>query len=91
MDSEKNYFYLKTANDAGIASIRVFEFEEKQNNINTVVNTADLQNYVSKEEFEELKQVLNNINNTLLANISKQEEPVVNSSSTSKYKEKKEV
>lgn len=100
MDSEQDYFYLKTANDAGIASIRVFEFKEKQqNNINTNINIEDqLKNYVSKEEFERLQNTLNDIINLLNNNISvvnnsistETKEISKNKTSNNKYIEKKE-
>jgi hypothetical protein len=90
MDSEQNYFYLKSANEAGIASIRTFEFQEKQQETKSSqgINNADidekLKNYVPRKEFDEIKEVLvnltNNINNAI--NSSSVEKP--------KYVEKKE-
>lgn len=57
MDSERNYFYLKTANEAGIASIRIFEFQEKHQvePKSSVDIDSKLKDFVSREEFEELK------------------------------------
>lgn len=101
MDSEQNCFYLKTTNDAGIPSIRIFEFQEKiqkQNKNNIDINIDEkLKDYVPRKEFEEIKNILANITEKLTTTInnnsnnSLQTETKNNNISTNKYIEKKEV
>lgn len=77
MDSEQNCFYLKTTNEAGVPSIRIFEFKEKtqttptQNEINF---DEKLKNYVPRAEFDEIKNTLTNITN-MINSIQEKEKP----------------
>lgn len=49
MDSEESYMYIKTADAAGMPTLRVFQYEEiTQGNKQGV----DMSGYVTKEEFE---------------------------------------
>lgn len=68
MDSEQNCFYLKSANEVGVPSIRIFEFKEKTQTTSTQseVNFDEkLKNYVPRAEFDEIKDTLTNITNTI--------------------------
>ena len=49
MDSENQVFYIKTADQAGVPSLRVFDYVERTNDI----GTQDLSAYVTKKEFDE--------------------------------------
>lgn len=70
MDSERNYFYWKTANESGIPNMRIFEFQEhqiqtekKQDENNNI--DEKLKQYVPRTEFEDLKQILESISNSV--------------------------
>lgn len=68
MDSEQNCFYLKSANEVGVPSIRIFEFKEKTQTTSaqSEVNLDEkLKNYVPRAEFDEIKNTLTNITNTI--------------------------
>ncbi len=83
MDSERDVFYLKSANEQGMATIRSFKFEELVNNMPSTDNLdKKLENYVQKEELQKMfAEFSDNIMNSLNA---------VASTTTPKYIEKKE-
>lgn len=77
MDSEQNCFYLKSANEVGIPSIRIFEFKEKTQatSAQSEVNLDEkLKNYVPRAEFDEIKNTLTNITN-MINSIQEKEKP----------------
>lgn len=77
MDSEQNCFYLKSANEVGIPSIRIFEFKEKTQTTSaqSEVNLDEkLKNYVPRAEFDEIKNTLTNITN-MINSIQEKEKP----------------
>lgn len=77
MDSEQNCFYLKSANEVGIPSIRIFEFKEKTQTTSAQgeVNLDEkLKNYVPRAEFDEIKNTLTNITN-MINSIQEKEKP----------------
>lgn len=49
MDSEETQFYIKTADAAGMPTLRVFKYEELTQ---TQKPTVDMSGYVTKEELE---------------------------------------
>lgn len=61
MDSDAQRFYLKSADGAGMPSMRIFEYKEVVNNTQNVVKGADLDEnilsdkFVTREEYEGLK------------------------------------
>lgn len=77
MDSEQNCFYLKSTNEAGVPSIRIFEFKEKTQTTpaQTEINFDEkLKNYVPRAEFDEIKNTLTNITN-MINSIQEKEKP----------------
>lgn len=56
MDSENDRMYIKTCDNVGMCSLRIFKYEEMTDNSNK--GTQDLSNYVTKEE---LNEAINNI------------------------------
>ena len=77
MDSEQNCFYLKTTNEAGVPSIRIFEFKEKTQTTptqNEISFDEKLKNYVPRVEFDEIKNTLTNITN-MINSIQEKEKP----------------
>lgn len=76
MDSDAQRFYLKSADGAGMPSMRIFEYNEITNTPTNVVSATNSHEkeldskYVTREEYEGLKrqyesimQRLNSINN----------------------------
>jgi hypothetical protein len=60
LDSESDRFYIKTSDNIGMCSLRVFNFQEVTNNPTSEVQKTeiDLSNYVTKDELQEaLKSV----------------------------------
>lgn len=51
MDSDNSAFYIKTADQAGVPSLRIFDYTERTD---TKANTVDLSAYVTRKEFDEL-------------------------------------
>lgn len=49
MDSDNSVFYIKTADQAGVPSLRIFDFNERVGE-----KSVDLTAYVTREEFNEL-------------------------------------
>lgn len=86
MDSERDVFYLKTANEQGMATIRSFKFEELMNNMpSTDSLDKKLENYVQKEELQKMfAEFSDNIMNSLNAVTN------ITTGSSPKYIEKKE-
>lgn len=62
MDSDAQRFYLKSADNAGMPSLRIFEYSEATNAPTTSVNTPNLDEnvlndkFVTREEYEGLKR-----------------------------------
>ena len=50
MDSDKQYMYIKTADSAGMPSLKVYEYTEVSTTAEAQVNLDD---YVTKKELEE--------------------------------------
>lgn len=86
MDSERDVFYLKSANEQGMAVIRSFKFEELVDKA-TSTDSLDkkLENYVQKDELKKMfAEFSDNIMNSLNA-------AAANAATTSpRYIEKKE-
>lgn len=61
MDSDSSRFYLKSADNAGMPSLRIFEYSEVTNAPQTVANAPNLDEkvlndkFVTREEYEGLK------------------------------------
>lgn len=62
MDSDSSRFYLKSADNAGMPSLRIFEYSEVTNTHTTSVNAPNLDEnvlndkFVTREEYEGLKR-----------------------------------
>lgn len=62
MDSDTQRFYLKSADNAGMPSLRIFEYKEVTNTPTTPVNAPNLDEnvlndkFVTREEYEGLKR-----------------------------------
>lgn len=69
MDISDNFFYMKETDGNGIpAPVRIFEFKEiTPVNNNIAVIDERLKDYVSKEEFNELKTLIVSLSNTINA------------------------
>ena len=67
MDSDAQRFYLKSADNAGMPSLRVFEYSEVTSAAVSAPNAANLAEkdldgkYVTREEYDCLKRLYNNI------------------------------
>lgn len=57
-DANEDIFYVKVTDGAGFPSIRTFRFEEVSQNVSR--ETLSNNDYVSRAEFEELKEMINN-------------------------------
>lgn len=90
MDSDAQRFYLKSADNAGMPSLRIFEYKEVTNTPTTSVNAPNLDEnvlndkFVTREEYEGLKRQyesimerLNSISsvNTEVEQVSKSNKP----------------
>lgn len=90
MDSDSSRFYLKSADNAGMPSLRIFEYSEVTNTPTTSVNATNLDEnvlndkFVTREEYEGLKRQyesimerLNSISsvNTEVEQVSKSSKP----------------
>ena len=73
MDSDDTVFYLKTADQSGMPSLRTFKYSEVTGQKS--FNKTDQNNFVNREEFENFKNnILEMINkNQLLVNKDEQE------------------
>lgn len=73
MDSDDTVFYLKTADQSGMPSLRTFKYSEITGQKS--FNKTDQNNFVNREEFENFKNnILEMINkNQLLVNKDEQE------------------
>ena len=70
MDSEMNRFYLKSANNAGMPSMQIFEYSEVSQNApqSTQSEQIDLDSkYVTRQEYDALQgkymEILERLNN----------------------------
>lgn len=59
MDSEGDYFYIKTTDNTGMPTLRKFEYKETTNSTKTAENAfktdfnVDMSNYITRDEFIE--------------------------------------
>lgn len=58
LDSENEYFYIKTCDNVGMCNLRTFKYEELQNPCKNTNDNVDLSQFVTKAELEE---AINNI------------------------------
>ena len=81
MDSDSSRFYLKSADNAGMPSLRIFEYSEVTNTHTTSVNAPNLDEnvlndkFVTREEYEGLKRQYESIMERL-DNMVSDNEPV---------------
>lgn len=61
IDGNKNILYLKSCDSMGMCTLRAFDVVEREENNAVSVPEPDMSAYVRREEFEELKQLINNI------------------------------
>ena len=63
IDGNENVLYLKSCDSMGMCTLLDFDIVERKKNKTTDVSipTPDMSVYVRREEFEELKQLINNI------------------------------
>lgn len=64
MDSEQNRFYLKTADQSGMPTIRVFDYKENKQEIPQPQAHVDTDIYVTRKEFDEIKAALEELKTT---------------------------
>lgn len=69
MDSERQQFYIKSANESGMPSMRVYEYKEVANQLPN--NTQSNSDFVSKQEFEELKARIDTLEHPEVPKIEK--------------------
>lgn len=63
MDNNQPYFYVKSVDNVGSSTFRIFRFEEVAD-VAAEQTAADDSNYVRREEFEELKAKIEQITTT---------------------------
>ena len=79
MDSDSQRFYLKSADNAGMPSLRIFEYSEVTNTPTTSVNAPNLDEnvlndkFVTREEYEGLKSQYESIMERLNSMVSNTE------------------
>lgn len=79
MDSDSSRFYLKSADNAGMPSLRIFEYSEVTNTPTTSVNAPNLDEnvlndkFVTREEYEGLKRQYESIMERLNSMVSNTE------------------
>lgn len=79
MDSDAQRFYLKSADNAGMPSLRIFEYSEVTNTPTTSVNAQNLDEnvlndkFVTREEYEGLKRQYESIMERLDSMVSDNE------------------
>ena len=79
MDSDSSRFYLKSADNAGMPSLRIFEYKEVTNAPTTSVNAPNLDEnvlndkFVTREEYEGLKRQYESIMERLNSMVSDNE------------------
>lgn len=79
MDSDSSRFYLKSADNAGMPSLRIFEYSEVTNTPTTSVNAPNLDEnvlndkFVTREEYEGLKSQYESIMERLNSMVSNTE------------------
>ena len=67
MDSDSSRFYLKSADNAGMPSLRIFEYSEVTNTTTTPVNAPNREDinlddkYVTRSEYDSLKSLYDKI------------------------------
>lgn len=84
MDSDSSRFYLKSADNAGMPSLRIFEYKEVTNAPTTSVNVPNLDEnvlndkFVTREEYEGLKRQYESIMERLdsLNSVNSEVEPI---------------
>ena len=84
MDSDSSRFYLKSADNAGMPSLRIFEYKEVTNATTTSVNAPNLDEnilndkFVTREEYECLKRQYESIMERLdsLNSVNAEVEPI---------------
>lgn len=89
MDSDAQRFYLKSADNAGMPSLRIFEYKEVTNATTTSVNAPNFDEnvlhdkFVTREEYEGLKRQYESIMERLNSMVSDNEpvEPTTKSKS----------
>lgn len=57
MDSDNQVMYIKTADQSGVPSLRIFDYNERTAE---KTNTVDLSAYVTRKEFDELLVKISN-------------------------------
>lgn len=63
MDAENPVFYLKTTDDGGFATLRMFDFEERVEKEKVIDVSPEI--YASKDDIEVLRKSLDDIKETL--------------------------
>lgn len=53
MDSDKQYMYMKSADNTGMPSLKVYKYEEAEEGTKATSDSIDLGEYVTKKELEE--------------------------------------
>ena len=53
MDSDKQYMYIKSADNSGMPSLKIYEYHEVEEGVKTPAETINLGDYVTRKELEE--------------------------------------
>ena len=76
MDSDSSRFYLKSADNSGMPSLRIFEYKEVLQNVPQAQNAQEINldgKYVTREEYEGLKRQYESIMERLDSMVSNNE------------------
>lgn len=74
MDSEDQIFYIKSTDQAGMPSMRAFEYKERNAEPSRIA-VAPVPDYVTRKEFDELKSKIDSLTGSVLTG-SRQNAPV---------------
>lgn len=79
MDSTEDIFYIKSSDEFGVTkSLKGYRFSEiPQQELSGISEQTDMSKYVSKDEFDELKATLEQMNNALQKRTQKGNKEVV--------------
>ena len=79
MDSDGDYFYLKSADNAGMPSLRTFAYKEVtgQQVVPSPAPAQDMSKYVTRDEYDKLVEIIRQIAEEKKGVIVDAEQPVI--------------
>ena len=77
MDSEKQTFYIKSADAAGMPSMRTFDYTERNAPVTPPSSTQDAPDYVTRDELNTLTRRLDALEGRKKKGATTQDEPTV--------------